>query len=634
MGHELSPGANLDALAEAIDVLVFVTEPTGRMLWTNAAFVRQTGFRAEDFWFENPENPFIHPEDLGHVGAALAAFVASDAERSEPITNRFFDKWGGVHTYRSVVTKIRWEGKASLLICTRQADPAESRAGLIDESYRQIVEGANDGIVKVSRDGQFHFSNAKFRELVGLDPVALKKTSLFALVVDELRELASASIHAVADGGGCITFESRLVHASEEPRWVSVNASKLTEGGNAGLVLALVRDVSESRRMEEGLRQAQKLESLGVLAGGVAHDFNNLATVIFANAGLAVKLAPQGTRLAEILRDLHDAGRRAGDLSRSLLAYLGQAPTRREPVNLSELLRGDARLLRSLIDKTLMLGLDPGPAGIVVRGDASQISQVLLNLVINGAEAIGDGGGDLDVTVREVALHPGDTSDWAPAAPRPGRYGAIRVRDTGKGMSSAVRARIFDPFYSTKSIGRGLGLSVLLGVVRSHGGAVRIESELGAGSTFEVLFPLDTTLTASASVPNVPRATPSPGGCLLFVDDEPSLRNLGKAILEEIGFEVLVAADAHAALEIFDADADRFRVAVVDHRMPGMRGDVLLERLRRKRPDLPAVHTSGFVDQERRPVPERTLFLPKPYAAEDLQQAVLRVLTSAFLPPG
>jgi PAS domain S-box-containing protein len=619
------------ALAEALDFAVFIAEPAGPMLWVNSAFVRMTGFTAEDFRFASPDNPFIHPDDVAYIARFLAEFVASDAARSEPVYNRFFDKWGGMQRYRSVVSKVRYEGRPALLYVTSVDGSATPGAEVYEESYRRIVESANDAILKVSRDGRVHFANAQFRELVGLDSVELGKTGLYDVVSAEAREKTRARIAAVADAGERATFESRLAHRTLEPRTVQISASRLTGGADAGLVLALLRDVSEGRRIEEGLRQAQKLESLGSLAGGIAHDFNNIATAIVGNATVADRLAPTGSKLAEVIGDLMDAGRRAATLSRSLLAYLGQTPTRAAPVDLGRLVRDDQRLLRSVIDKRITLRVDPDPEPIIVSGDASQISQVLLNLVVNGAEAAdGPDRGEVEVRVGRTQIVQGDSSRWVPTAPPPGRYGVLRVRDSGAGMTDALRSRIFDPFFSTKATGRGLGLSVLLGIVRRHGGAVRIDSKPGAGSSFEVLFPESAMTPAEPESVEIAPPTAEAGARLLFVDDEPSLRKLGKLMLEGAGYEVVLASDAETALACFSPDPASFQAAIVDHTMPGTLGDVLLERLRELQPDLPAIYTSGFMDLAGgKLTSDRTIFLPKPYTEHALQQAVSSALALA-----
>ena len=606
-------------LVDLLDAIVFVTEASGRMIWANQALERKTGFRARDFWFENRDNPFLHPDDQARVASAIAAFVASDAEVSDPIENRFIDKWGRARTYRSTVRKIEWEGASAFMYVVHDIGVPPERE---EESYQRIVEAANDGILKLSAAGRAHFANARFHEIVGLDAVQLSKLSFFDIVAPAAEATTRARFERVARHGERATFGSELLDASGELRSVEISASRLTEGEDAGLVLALVRDVSEARRIEEGLREAQKLESLGVFASGIAHDFNNVLTSILASASLALGHATAGTRLAEVISDLKNAGERGRSLTTALLSYVGRVPTRTEELDLRDVVRDNERLLQSLIGPRVTLEGVPSATPIIVRGDGGQIAQVLLNLVTNGAEAI---TGDGKVTVQTLVA-PAREGDWFPAAPANGMYATLRVCDTGSGIPLSIRRRMFDPFFSTKKPGRGLGLAVLLGIVRSHGGAVCVQPTLN-GTCFDVIFP--PPASTGAPIPRRATAAPAPlsarGACVLVVDDDDTLRKLGKWILEDVGVEAIVAEDGRQALAIFEADPQRFDAVVMDQAMPDLLGDEVVARMRVVRPELRVVFTSGLLSDAIEQDP-RSVRLPKPYTAEELQGAVLTVL--------
>jgi two-component system cell cycle sensor histidine kinase/response regulator CckA len=609
------------SLVELIDAIVFVTETNGRMIWANAALQRQTGFRAEDFWFENRDNPFLHPDDQARVASFLGAFAASGAETSGTIDNRFIDKWGRVQTYRSTVRRIQWQGASALMFVVQ--DVGEAAPERDEESYQRIVEAANDGILKLSATGRVHFANSRLHEIVGLDAVQLSKRSFFELVAPAAEATTRIKIESVAQHGARATFGSELVDAAGERRPVEISASRLSEGDDAGLVLALVRDVSETRRIEEGLREAQKLESLGVFASGIAHDFNNVLTSILSSASLALGQAQPGTRLAEVIGDLKLAGERGRALTTALLAYVGRVPARTEAVDLRTVVRENERLLQSMIGPRISLDIVAAAAPVMVRGDAGQIAQVLVNLVTNGAEAITKDG---KVSVQTL-VGPAGVGEWFPAAPASGTYAVLRVCDTGSGVPLPVRRRIFDPFFSTKKPGRGLGLAVLVGIVRSHGGAVRLEPTLSGGTCFDVVFPCAADAVATAPMPVAPIRAPASakGACVLVVDDDAALRKLGKWILEDVGLEAVVAEDGRRALAIFEADPRRFDAIVMDQAMPDLLGDSVVARMRGVRADLPVVYTSGLPNVA---VGENdfSFVLAKPYTAEELQDAVLTVL--------
>jgi two-component system cell cycle sensor histidine kinase/response regulator CckA len=617
-----------EALAGSLDQLVFVTEVTGRMLWCNDAFTAQTGFAAGDFQFENPDNPFIHPDDIAGVVSRLAEFVASGATRSAPIVNRFFTKWGRANTYRSTVARGSWEGRDALCVVASCVTGSEV-GSQPDPSYAKIVEGASDGILKVSSDGRFHFSNRRFQELIGATAVELAKLNLYGLthpddrvrVVDALRQLTEGEVPSVQ-------FEARVLPANGDVRWFDVSASRLDDAPDRGLLLAFVRDVTDARRLEAKMREAQKLESLGVLAGGIAHDFNNLMTGVLANASMIENMTGVPATVVEVMADMRLAAERAASMSTSLLAYAGKAPKEVASLDLGAVVGETTRLVRAVVSKSVEVKLDVSERQVMVRADLAQLSQVVMNLVINAAEAAGEGRNTVTVETRVVDVQaPDRRCTWLPTEPPAGTYARLRVADTGRGLRAELVPRIFDPFFSTKTTGRGLGLSAVLGIVRSHGGAIGIESEVGAGTTFDVLLPLSDTLPRSKS-PTAPRraAGPRPGR-VLVVDDEALIRDLERRILALEGYEVECAASGDEALAACSADPQRFDAVVVDHSMPGMHGDALLFRLKALNAKLAFVHASGYRDDALRAgLPVGTVMLDKPFSASELLTAVRNAL--------
>jgi PAS domain S-box-containing protein len=616
-------GEWFEAVAESVDRLLFVTEPAGRMLWVNEHFRQVTGYGPEDFQFENPDNPFLHRDDLEQVAAALATFAASEARRSEPIVNRFIDRWGGVRWIRSVVNKVSWEGAPALLFVAsafRRDGEKEMAFRESEERYRSLVDNAEDGIVHLDREGRLHFANRRMQELVGLGAVALGKAVVWELVHPDDRE----RVRAVVTSQATARFQARL-RSGPDQRWVDVNARRLAEGENAGLLLAIVRDVTEAKRLEAERRHGQKLESLGVLAGGIAHDYNNLMTAVLGNVTLAQTGLEEGSPAWEPLADARVAAERAGDLSRSMLAYLGQAPMERTRVDLAQVVKGMQRLLRSVVVKHIGLELSASDGELPFLGDANQVQQVILNLVSNAADAIGDAAGHVRVEAGQRACEAGEEG-WLPQAPAPGTYQSLVVEDDGCGVDPRAAERMFDPFFSTKGAGRGLGLSSALGILRSHGGALRLESEPGQGARFELLFPpSDVAPPQAEDTPTAPASVAA--GTVLFVDDELLLRRLGQHALEAAGYEVRLAASGEAAAE---ACEDSAVVAVVlDRTMPGMGGDAAFEAIRAARPALPVLLTSGFAWREDATDHPRTAFLPKPYTFDDLVEALARLLREA-----
>jgi PAS domain S-box-containing protein len=383
---------------------------------------------------------------------------------------------------------------------------------------------------------------------------------------------------------------------------------------------------------EARLQQSQKMESVAMLAGGIAHDFNNLLVGIIGNASLAEDLLPPGSPAAETIREVVKAGERAACLTREMLAYSGKGRFVVERVDLSKLVRDVTALFRSSVPNQVTLRLDLPDDLPPVEVDTAQVQQVVMNLVINAVQAIGDARGLISVGARLVDIDArAIAAEWGDAELRPGPHVRLEVRDNGCGMDEATKARMFDPFFTTKPAGRGLGLASVSGIVRGHKGAIKVESELGRGSLFSVLIP---AARAGAVRPPRERAADlqlAGQGRILVVDDEEIVRNMAGAALERLGYEVSSADSGPAAVAALAVEP-LLDLAILDLSMPGMSGQETLARLRAARPDLRIVVSSGYGEAECRALfqDDRIAgFLQKPYTATALGQSVKAAMTSA-----
>ncbi len=392
----------------------------------------------------------------------------------------------------------------------------------------------------------------------------------------------------------------------------------------------------ERRQIETQMLQAQKLESLGLLAGGIAHDFNNLLTGIMGHTSLALLDLPPNHELQPHLTAIDQASQRAAELCNQLLAYAGRGQRSREPVDLSALVREMGSILRLPASRsgqvTISYDLAPNLPAVVV--EATQIRQVVLNLLTNAIEALGERGGAVVLRTGTVTLSAADVRrlNLMPAV-APGQYVTISVSDTGIGMNEATLRRIFDPFFSTKPKGHGLGLAAVQGIVRRHQGAIQVESTPGIGSTFTVYLPAAPITTP---VPTVARTRPIIlNGTALIVDDEATVRATVSRILERAGMETFEAATGHDALSLLTGSAISFNVALVDLAMPGMTGIELLKNIRRQFPQLPVLLMSGNAEQITTgplPIDTYTDFLPKPYRTHDLLEKLQTLMQRAATP--
>jgi nitrogen-specific signal transduction histidine kinase/CheY-like chemotaxis protein len=391
-----------------------------------------------------------------------------------------------------------------------------------------------------------------------------------------------------------------------------------------------VRAEEEHKRIASRMQLAQKLEGLGVLAGGIAHDFNNLLTSILGYAGLALKYLPAGSPTREQVCRIEEAARRAADLTSQMLAYAGLGEAKIEAIDLRQLVERMVHLLEVSVSRRGALRCELETDLPPIRADSGQITQVVLNLITNAAEAIEGKDGVITVRTgvmeadREYLSHT-YLHDEIPE----GEYVYLEVADNGCGMDEETHSRIFDPFFSTKFTGRGLGLASVLGIVRAHLGTITVDTELGKGSSFRLLRPK----TASA-VKKPPKGSEPPdswraSGAILVVDDEQDVREMLSTLLPRFGLDVLLAAQGNEATALLRKHSEEVTAVLLDLTMPEMGGEEALEEIRRIRPDVPVILMSGYTEHyasTRVQSADRTDFLQKPFTNEELRDVLHRVL--------
>ena len=396
--------------------------------------------------------------------------------------------------------------------------------------------------------------------------------------------------------------------------------------------VSFVKDISERlraederRKLEERMLRAQKLESLGVLAGGIAHDFNNLLMVIIGNLDLTLARKPVEANEHLMLQDAAKAARQAADLCRQLLTYAGKGTSRTEPVDLGALLRDQAQILEVSASRSIRLMLNLADNLPRINADVSQLRQVFMNLIINASDAIGQAPGVITLSTSTLTcdreyLESADIKDRL----EPGLYVCVEVADTGCGMDESVRRRIFDPFFSTKTSSRGLGLAAVRGILSKHRGGIRVYSEPGKGTTFRLLFPVPDVLHTE-STPGVSATKWQGSGVVLLVDDEALLLSVGVRMLRHLGFEALTASSGLQALDVFKKHREEIRIVVLDWTMPEMDGAETLAQMRRLDAAVPVIIVSGHApdDLQRRLSGRRVAaIVRKPYNLDEILAAM------------
>jgi PAS domain S-box-containing protein len=411
--------------------------------------------------------------------------------------------------------------------------------------------------------------------------------------------------------------------------WASGVMIALRENGSLLGYAKVVRDFTERRRLEEAVRRTQKLESVGVLAAGVAHDFNNVLTAILGNLALVRRRLAAGGKqpqLDEMLASAERAGNRAADLVRQLLNYAGKGRRELRPSDICQVTRDALAIVRASVSRKITIDMDIPDDCPSIEADVGQLQQLVLNLVLNGAEAIGDEHGEVSVRVRIREVAEAELAErFAGFAIPPRRYTELEVRDSGAGMDETTLQQIFDPFFTTKFMGRGLGLAAALGIVRSHGGGIVVDSRPGKGTTFTVLLPAEQDAEAPLTVAESVTETARGEGLVLVAEDEVAIRSMVQHALEDLGYTVLTAEHGAQALELFERSREEIVLALLDVLMPVMDGAEAAAELQVRKPELPILLMSGVSDQTALAhIGDLRIagFVPKPFAPDQLAQAV------------
>ncbi len=494
------------------------------------------------------------------------------------------------------------------------------RETAVSTKLRAIVESSEDAIVSKDLDGVIQSWNNAAEGIFGYtreEMIGKRMTPL--LPADRVQEEADIT-ERIRRSGKVKHFETLRVRKDGKPIPVALTISPIyDEAGRVVGASEIGRDISEQKQMEEQLRQTQKLESLGVLAGGLAHDFNNLLTGVMGNASLAMDEVDNREALGAYLGEIVSASERAAILVRQMLAYAGKGRMIVEPMDLSQQISEIVPLIRTSIPRSVELELDLDSDGPRVDADRSQIQQLIMNLAINAAEAIGERSGTVSISTgrRETDQE---------------KQVVLTVKDTGCGMDEATKAQMFDPFFTTKFTGRGLGLAAVMGIIRTHRGTISVDSTPGKGTRVTVVLP-GSVLPATANVADE-RVDVRGYGNVLVVDDEALVRKLAKFALERCGYTVELAADGQEGLDAFAARPHEFAAVILDLTMPVMGGEEALNRIRQVRADVPVLLSSGFSEEEairQFGACGVSGFLQKPYTATALARKMKLALRGASI---
>lgn len=513
---------------------------------------------------------------------------------------------------------------------------AEEEIKRREEHFRLLIENATDLITVIDFRGAIRYQSPASRRVLGMAPEELVGRSAFDFVhADDAGLMVAAIKRALTNPDSPISVEFRFRHSSGSWRTLQSVGRNIPGKAEGGFIVVNSRDVTDSRALEVQLAQAQKLQAVGTLAGGVAHDFNNLLGAILGNAELAVLDLPPNHSAARCLNEILNAAERAKDLVDRILTFSRPRAPQRHLISLAPVMEEVVRLLRSTLPAGIELNVEIGPDLPLVRADASQIHQIVLNLGTNAWHALEGRNGKIAFRLERRHLDAGFCRTHTGLAP--GLHTCLSVSDTGKGMDSATLRRVFEPFFTTKPPGQGtgLGLSVVHGIVQSHGGAVVIESHPGQGTNARVFFPAAIGAgeqVASGAASTRPDIAPGHGERILFVDDEAALVLIARRALERMGYRVTALASAADALDAFLENPASFDLVVTDFNMPGISGLQFAERVLQARPGIPLVLASGFIQPDQAARAQEMgirKVMTKPYSMDNLCRTLQRMLEEA-----
>jgi PAS domain S-box-containing protein len=624
----------ISALGAAANGIV-ITDRSGTIVWVNPAFTAMTGYTAEEAVGATPRLLRSGTQDPRFYEELWATILAGRVWQGQLINRR---KDGSYYIEEQTITPVRdGRGDISHFVGIKQDVTARQQADRhlrdSEERFRQIAENVDGVVWMANRDiTRMLYVSPAYERIWGRSCQTLydnPRSWLDAVHPDDVAATREAFLIQVREGRPAVK-EYRVVRPDGSVRVIRDRAFPVLDAAETDRFAGIAEDITERQQLEEQFRQAQKMEAVGRLAGGVAHDFNNLLTVILGFSDLALARLTAHDPLHEVIDQVRTAGERAASLTRQLLAFSRKQILTPESLDVNDLLGNIGKMLRRLIGEDINLNVCPGKDVGRIRADPGQIEQVVMNLVVNSRDAMPRGG---SLTIETANIELDGSYAGVHRETRPGRYVRLAVTDTGCGMTPDVKARIFEPFFSTKGErGTGLGLATVYGIVKQSGGQVEVYSELGKGTTFKVYLPRDEKpddgKSAASGISKAAQGTET----VLVVEDEEGVRHLARLALTTVGYTVLEACCGPEAIALAERHPGPIHGLVTDLVMPKMSGREVAERLLAIRPDLKVLYVSGYTDeavQHHGVLEPGKSFLHKPFNPVTLARKVREVLDGA-----
>ncbi len=609
----------------------------GMYLDINEGFINIMGHAREDVIGKTSLelNVWDDPKAREHLVTALRTdgFV-------ENLETTFRGKGGRLRIGLMSARLLRINQEDVILSITRditERKRAEEKLRESEEHFKAMFETASIGVAQADpKTGQWLRVNQKMCEITGYSSAELLTMRVPEITHPEDRERDWEAFQNVVNGRAKnYRIEKRYVRKDDTIAWVNVNMTVIRDlSGQPMQTIATIEDITERKRAEEEkqaleaqLRQGQKMEAVGTLAGGIAHEFNNILGIILGYSELARDDIPEWNPAWFHLDEIQAATLRAKDAVLQLLAFSRKTEENHQPLNLAPVVKEAIKFLRSSIPTNIEIRQNIAEGCHKVIADPTQIHQIILNLSTNAAHAMEETGGILEFSLQNITLD-GSTQD-SDSKLQPGEYVMFQVSDTGCGIPAETLDRIFDPYFTTKKVGKGtgMGLSVVHGIIEAHGGSIEVQSDPGKGTTFKILFPA--TKEESILAMEIEEELPTGNERILFIDDEPTIATLGRLTLERLGYQVQAETNPRKALEVFASNPEQFDLIITDTTMPGMTGDQLIKKVLQIRPDMKTILCTGYserVDEESAITLGAKAYALKPLDRKQLAMTVRKVL--------
>jgi len=608
-------------LTEFLPIALFETDEEGNLIFANKSAIQSTGYTQRDIKDGLNVLQVVAPEDHDKAAKRSLQVMQGDVtDGSEYLIKRKDGSVypGFVNTRRS--SESTMSGLMGYIFDLTNLKRSENKLKESEAAYRSMMESMEDAVYICSSDFHIEYMN----------PAMVKRTG-----VDFTGETCHKAIHGLYQKcpwckndkimrGESIKYEQV---SPKDGKYYHISSSPIFHVDGSVSQLAVFRDVTEIKKMENILQQAQKMEAIGSLAGGIAHDFNNILFPIVGMSELLLEDLPRQSQQYENAQEILKAGKRGSDLVKQILTFSRQAEHKLIPVRVQQVLKEVLTLTRATIPSYIEINQDIQPDCGLVMVDPTQIHQVAMNVITNAFHALDSTGGTITIHLKEIVLEGNELYDRVLT---PGRYVLLSISDTGHGMSDNVKAKIFEPYFTTKEPGKGtgIGLAVVYGIIKAHNGDIEVHSEIGKGTTFNIYLPLISRPDDKESS-GVPEKFNGGNERILIVDDEESVVRLERQMLERLGYQVTSRVNSLEALEAFRARPYSFDLVISDMTMPNMTGDQLATEVKSIRSDTPIIICTGFSERiNRDKIKGKALdgLLMKPIIKAEMAKMVRKVL--------